>query len=65
LAPLSIRKCHAILSAGLNQAIKWGWIDRNPVDRASPPVCKDGRSTLPWPKSSRHSCNPAWRVIRT
>ena len=37
LKPLSIRKSHAILSAAFNQAVKWGWIDRNPVLRASPP----------------------------
>ncbi|HXW80786.1 MAG TPA: hypothetical protein VEJ84_14885, partial [Acidimicrobiales bacterium] len=37
LTALSIRKSHATLSASFNQAIKWGWLDRNPVDRASPP----------------------------
>jgi integrase len=37
LSPLTVRKCHAMLSAALNQAFKWGWIDRNPADRASPP----------------------------
>ncbi|MGH9059319.1 MAG: tyrosine-type recombinase/integrase, partial [Acidimicrobiales bacterium] len=37
LGPLSIRKSHAILSASLNQALKWGWLDRNPVVRATPP----------------------------
>lgn len=37
LGPLSVRKCHAILSASLNQALKWGWIDRNPIERSTPP----------------------------
>jgi integrase len=37
LSPLTVRKSHAMLSAALNQAYKWGWIDRNPADRASPP----------------------------
>jgi len=37
LGPLSVRKCHAILSASLNQAVKWGWLDRNPIVRATPP----------------------------
>jgi len=37
LGPLSVRKCHAILSASLNQALKWGWIDRSPIERATPP----------------------------
>jgi hypothetical protein len=37
LTPLSIRKSHTILSAAFNQAVRWGWIDVNPVLRASPP----------------------------
>ncbi len=37
LQPVSIRKSHSILSAAFNQALKWGWIDRSPVHRASPP----------------------------
>ena len=37
LKPVSIRKCHTILSAAFNQALKWDWIDRSPVQRASPP----------------------------
>jgi integrase len=38
--PLSVRKCHAVLSAPLHQAEKWGWIDRNPIVRASPPPAR-------------------------
>ncbi len=38
LKPLSIRKSHAILSAAFNQAVKWGWVDTNPVLRSSPPA---------------------------
>jgi integrase len=37
LHPLSVRKCHAVLSASLHQAEKWGWTDRNPILRTSPP----------------------------
>ncbi len=37
LKPLSVRKCHAVLSASLRQAVRWGWIDRSPIDRSSPP----------------------------
>ena len=41
LHPLSVRKCHAVLSASLHQAEKWGLIDRNPIVRSSPsPVCQ-------------------------
>jgi integrase len=38
LKPLSIRKSHAILSAAFNQAVKWGWVDTNPVLRSTPPA---------------------------
>jgi integrase len=37
LNPLTVRKSHAILSAVFNQAVKWGWVDRNPVLRTTPP----------------------------
>ncbi|HZT66018.1 MAG TPA: tyrosine-type recombinase/integrase [Acidimicrobiales bacterium] len=37
LAPMTIRHAHAALSAALHQAVKWGWIDRSPAERASPP----------------------------
>jgi integrase len=46
LAPLSIRKSHTILSAAFNQAVRWGWIDSNPVLRASPPAVR-GAEILP------------------
>lgn len=47
LNPLSVRKCHAILSASLRQAIRWGWIDRNPIDRASPPSPRHRELPIP------------------
>jgi integrase len=37
LAPTSRRRYHAVLSAALNQAVKWGWIDINPALRANAP----------------------------
>src|ERR1035437_3197982 len=44
--PLSVRKCHAVFSAALHQAEKWGWIDRNPIVRASPPPARQ-REIIP------------------
>jgi integrase len=38
LAPRSIRGIHAVLRRALNQAVKWEWIERNPVALASPPA---------------------------
>jgi integrase len=46
LSPLTVRKSHAILSAAFNQAMKWGWLDRNPITRTSPPATR-GREIHP------------------
>ena len=46
LNPLSIRKSHTILSAAFNQAVRWGWVDTNPVLRSSPPGTR-GREIHP------------------
>jgi len=46
LKPLTVRKSHAVLSAALHQAVKWGWIDRNPADRSSPPPVR-GKEIVP------------------
>ncbi|HWG74873.1 MAG TPA: tyrosine-type recombinase/integrase [Acidimicrobiales bacterium] len=53
LGPLSIRKCHAILSASLNQAVKWGWLDRNPIVRATPPGVRSKEIVPPTPDELR------------
>ena len=46
LKPLTVRKSHAVLSAALHQAVKWGWIDRNPAERSSPPPVR-GKEVVP------------------
>jgi integrase len=37
LSPTYVRHCHAALSTALRQAVKWGWIERSPAERATPP----------------------------
>ncbi|HUC37798.1 MAG TPA: site-specific integrase [Acidimicrobiales bacterium] len=37
LAATSVRRHHAVLSAALSQAVRWGWLERNPAERAQPP----------------------------
>jgi integrase len=37
LSPTYVRHCHAAMSTALRQAVKWGWIDRSPAERATPP----------------------------
>jgi Phage integrase, N-terminal SAM-like domain len=43
----TIRQHHALLSSALTQAVKWGWIDKNPAAADSPPGRKkSGRKAL-------------------
>ena len=37
LSATSIRQIHATLRSALTQAVKWGWIERNPAMLATPP----------------------------
>lgn len=37
LAPASVRQVHAVIRRALRQAVRWGWIARNPAADASPP----------------------------
>ncbi len=49
LSPSTVHVYHAILSASLRQAVKWGWLDRSPAQQASPPpqARSHARSVLP------------------
>jgi hypothetical protein len=50
LADNTIRQTHAILTAALEQAMKWGWIKDNPAKGATAPGRhKPKRSALPLP----------------
>ncbi len=35
--PATVLRFHTVLRAAFAQAVRWGWLDRNPIDRASPP----------------------------
>jgi len=50
LSPLTIRHAHAALSTALRQAVKWGWIDRSPAERASPPSVPHSEVKPPTPE---------------
>lgn len=49
LSPTTVHHHHAILSAACNQAVKWGWIERSPVLRASPPSVTRATMKVPTP----------------
>lgn len=38
LGPNTIRVHHAVMSSAFAQAVKWGWLDRNPAVMATPPA---------------------------
>lgn len=48
LAMASVRRRHAVLSAALRQAVKWGMIPSNPAEPATPPGVS--RSTVSAPQ---------------
>ena len=35
--PATVLRYHTVLRAAFAQAVRWGWMDRNPIDRATPP----------------------------
>ncbi len=49
LSASTVHKYHSILSAACRQAVKWGWIDRAPTDRASPPSPVRKEMVVPTP----------------
>jgi integrase len=53
LKPASIRRHHAVLSAALGQAVRWGWLDRNPAERAQPPALGRASLRVPTPDEVR------------
>ena len=46
-AARTVRLRHSILSGALTQAMKWGWIDRNPASLATPPTLPRGIGFIP------------------
>ncbi len=35
--PATVQRFHAVLRAAFGQAERWGWVERSPIDRATPP----------------------------
>jgi len=53
LSPTTVRQAHKIVSVAFNQAVKWGWIERNPALRATPPEMHAKRLVVPTPDETR------------
>lgn len=69
LSPATVRRYHAVISASLNQAVKWGWLEKNPAERAQPPELDKGKQRIPTAEEVRmlaHAAEeqkPEWGVL--
>ncbi|MHB1432164.1 MAG: tyrosine-type recombinase/integrase [Streptosporangiaceae bacterium] len=57
LSPASIVKVHAIISATLNLAVRYEWIDRNPAERATLPRLRKRDPDPPSPREAARLLN--------
>lgn len=46
----TVRQLHAFLSSALSQAVKWDWIDRSPIEKATPPTVRVPDLPCPTPE---------------
>jgi integrase len=60
LAPSTVHQIHSILRRALDQAVKWGWITRNPASLASPPRVTPRDVRPPRPEEVAALINAAW-----
>ena len=71
LKATSIRRHHAILSSALSQAVRWGWIERNPAERSQPPALERVELQVPTPDEVRRllaaaqARGPRWGMLLT
>jgi integrase len=47
VSPSSVRRYHSLISAALNQAVKWGWLEKNPASRVTLPEISSRRPQIP------------------
>jgi integrase len=50
LSPTSVRRYHAVLSAALNQAVRWGLLQHSPASQATPPSLERIEAPTPDPE---------------
>lgn len=53
LSPVTVHHCHGVLSAALNQAVKWGIVPYAITERASPPPRRTTPKKIPTPETIR------------
>jgi integrase len=47
LKPATVLKNHLVARSALDRAVRWGWLDQNPADRADPPTVRRPRVRTP------------------
>ena len=52
-SPLTVRNIHRVISAAMNQAVKWGWLGSNPAFRATLPRVAPLKIDAPSPEQTR------------
>lgn len=55
LAPPTVRRIHGVAHAALQQAVKWGWISRNPASNCEPVVGRSPEVVPPSPEDLRRT----------
>jgi integrase len=60
LAPSSIVRIHAIISAAMNLAVRYEWIERNPAERATLPNVRKRKPNPPSPQLAARLLNHVW-----
>jgi integrase len=61
MAAGSVLRIHAIISAALNLAVRYEWIDRNPAERATPPRARKREPDPPSPAQAARLLNEVWQ----
>jgi hypothetical protein len=61
LAAETIRKIHYLLNGAYKNAIRWGWIDLNPMERAVKPVAPRPDPQPPTPVEAAALLTECWR----
>lgn len=60
LAPASVRQIRAVFRKAMKQAVQWGWLDLNPLDRTSAVSVPQKRKEADDPEQIRRVVNAAW-----
>src|SRR5439155_19697718 len=61
LSASAVRQMHAILSSACKRAVRWRWINTNPLDHAEPPAAARPDPQPPTTEQAARICTAAWR----